>query len=205
MIEQPNECAEEVYTKFRKLIVTKKIVPGEPICQYQLTQLLNTNSDCLKLAIKKLCKEALVTLNSSKEIMVREVRTKEILDILDCRMALETMAVKLFTKRAPQARIDDLRNLMVPFEKGPQNAHVFQKINRIFHELIIINCGNPILINMFMKSNFWSTLDLNGTSRDLKDILQENLDIVSAIHNRNADRAAELISHQLQNCKSSIL
>lgn len=147
----------------------------------------------------------MVTLNSSKEIMVREVQTKEIIDILDCRIALETKAIKLFTLRAPQERIDDLRNLMVPFEKGPTNAHVFQKIDRIFHELIVRNCGNPILIDMFMKSNFWSALDLLGSTRCLKEILQEHLDIISAIHNRDSDKAVFLMEQHLDHCKSSIL
>ncbi|UWX54788.1 hypothetical protein NYZ99_18655 [Maribacter litopenaei] len=74
MLERASDYTEEVYTKFRKLIVTKKIGAGEPICQKELSQILNANDDCLNFVIKKLRKEALVTLNSSKEIMVREVR-----------------------------------------------------------------------------------------------------------------------------------
>ncbi|KAA2219472.1 GntR family transcriptional regulator [Maribacter flavus] len=205
MIEQAVKCSEIVYTKFRKLIVTKGILPGEPICQIKLSQLLNTNIDCLNEAVNKLCKESFVTLNSSKNIMIREVSTKEIIDILDCRIALETKAIKLFTLRAPQARIDDLRNLMVPFEKGPQNGYVFHKIYRIFHELIVINCGNDLLIKLFNQSNFWPTLELIGFTRPLMEILQEHLDLVSAVHNRDANKAAELMQEHFEHCRLSVL
>lgn len=205
MLEQVNNCAEAAYIQLRKLIVTKKIIPGEPIRQEQLSQILNTNSDCLDIAIKKLRKEALLTLGSNKEVTVRQVGTKEIIDVLDCRIALETTAVRLFTLSAPQARIDDLRNLMVPFENGPKNAHVFQKIDKLFHELIIKNCGNPKLINLFMKSNFWPELELTGPTRSLKEILQEHLDIISAIHNREVDSAVSLMRKHLENCKNSVL
>lgn len=205
MLEQVNNCADDVYVQLRKLIVTKKISPGEPIAQKELSQILKTNNECLSTVIEKLCKEALVTLDANKEVMVREVGTKEVLDILDCRISLETMAVKLFTLNAPQSKIDDLRNLMVPFEKGPKNAHVFQKIDRIFHELIILNCGNDRLVDLFMKANFWSALDLLGATRSLKEILQEHLDIISAIHNRDERMAEFLMRKHLENCKSSVL
>lgn len=205
MLEQVNNCVEEVYTQLRKLIVTKKLLPGAPIGQEELSQILKTNTDCLDLAVKKLRKEDMLTIDPNNSVNIKEVETKEILDILDCRIALETRAVTLFTLTASQERIDDLRNLMVPFEKGPKNAHVFQKIDRIFHELIINNCGNPRLIEMFMASNFWTALDLLGTTRSLKEILQEHLDIISAIHNRDAQKAASLMQKHLEHCKYSIL
>ena len=194
-----------MYTQFKKLIITKKLVPGAPIGQRELSKILNTNADCLNLAIKKLSKETLVTVRPNKDIMVRELGTKEIIDVLDCRIALETKAVQLFILKAPQARIDDLRNLMVPFESGPRNAYVFQKIDRLFHELIVKNCGNPKLIGLFMESNFWSDMELLGTTRSLKEILQEHLDIISAIHNRDVESAVHLMRKHLENCKTSVL
>lgn len=205
MVEQVVECSEIVYTKLRKLVITKGILPGEPICQTKLSKILNTNVDCLNIAVRKLCMESLITLNSSKEIKIREVGTKEVMDILDCRMALETRAIYLFTLRVPQERIDDLRNLMVPFEKGPQSGYVFHKIYRVFHELIVNNCGNDLLIKLFVKSNFWPTLELFGFQRPLMEILQEHLNIVSAVHNRDANKAAALMQEHFENCRSSIL
>jgi hypothetical protein len=35
--------------------------------------------------------------------------------------------MKTFTKHADQAKIDDLCNLLVPFEKGPLSAKVFSE------------------------------------------------------------------------------
>lgn len=57
----------------------------------------------------------------------------------DCRVALETIAMKTFAKHADQAKIDDLCNLLVPFEKGPLSAKVFSE-NKL-----------PFLIHYFGK------------------------------------------------------
>ena len=48
------------------------------------------------------------------------------------RVALETKAMKTLAKHADQAKIDDLCNLLVPFEKGPLSAKVFSENKRSF-------------------------------------------------------------------------
>lgn len=159
----------------------------------------------MERAFKRLSKESLIVYGPGEAIRVREVSTSEIMDALDCRMALETLAVKFFTLRAPQQKIDDLRDLMVPFEKGPENSYVFQKIDRHFHEIIVANCGNKTLSNLYKNANFWSIIGLVAPTRSLNDVLQEHLDIVSAIHQRDVHRAVFLMNEHLANFKNSLL
>jgi DNA-binding GntR family transcriptional regulator len=115
------------------------------------------------------------------------------------------MAVKQFALHGSQARIDDLRNLLVPFEKGPLSAKVFQKINFHFHDIILANSGNRYVYELFEKGNLWLCMDVIGLKRPLKEILQEHLDMVSAIHNRDAARAALLMRYHLENSKQAFL
>ncbi|MFX0556263.1 GntR family transcriptional regulator [Maribacter sp. CXY002] len=199
------EQLEDVYIKLRKMIVTKKLLPGLQVSRPSLAVELQTSDNLLDLAIEKLANENLIIISPNKSVQVREISTVEMIEILDCRIALETKAVKLFTLTAAQDKIDDLRNLMVPFEKGPQSIHVFQKIDRHFHELIVNNCGNKTLKELFDKSNFWESMELIGITRSLNDVLQEHLDIISAIHHRNHNRAVLLMRRHLEYCKDSIL
>ncbi|MBQ4913167.1 GntR family transcriptional regulator [Maribacter sp. MMG018] len=203
--EQLQESCEEVYVQLHKLILTKKLKRGEPLDQEHLSRKLSANGDCLEQAFKRLSKESLVVYEPGQGISVREVSTSEVIDVLDCRIALETSAVKFFTLRAPQEKIDDLRNLMVPFEKGPENSYVFQKIDRHFHEIIVTNCGNTTLLNLYKKGNFWSIMDLVSPTRSLRDVLQEHLNIISAIHQRDVNRAVSLMNEHLSKCKKSLL
>ncbi|WP_047247081.1 GntR family transcriptional regulator [Maribacter thermophilus] len=202
--EQLKESCEEVYVQLHKLILTKELKRGEPLDQEQLSRKLRAKDDCLEHAFKRLSKESLIVYEPDQSVSVREVSTSEVIDILDCRIALETSAVKFFTLRAPQQKIDDLRDLMVPFEKGPKNSYVFQKIDRHFHEIIVTNCGNETLLNLYKKGNFWSIMDLVAPTRPLNDILQEHLNIISAIHQRDVNRAVSLMNEHLANCKKSL-
>lgn len=199
------EQLEEIYTKLRKMIVTKKLIPGLQLSKTGLAKELDTSNDLVDLALEKLINENFVVAKGENSIHVREMSTVEMIEVLDCRIALETKAVKLFTLRASQDKIDDLRNLMVPFEKGPKSIHVFQKIDRHFHELIVNNCGNRMLKELFDKANFWDSMELTGITRSLNDVLNEHLNIISAIHQRDSSKAVMLMRIHLEHCKDSIL
>ena len=60
------------------------------------------------------------------------------IDINDCRIALESMAVQLFTQKASQVQIDNLAKLFSPFLNSheiPQDK--YQKADILFHNTLI--------------------------------------------------------------------
>jgi DNA-binding GntR family transcriptional regulator len=155
------------------------------------------------VVLLQLQEESLLVGNLTNGLTVRELGEQDISDMFDCRIALETMTVKLFTRNASQSRIDDLRNLLVPFEKGPQNAYVFHKIDRYFHEYIAKNCGNRMLYELFKTAKILPFMDLVGLVRPLKLIMQEHLDLVSAMHHRDEEMAVRAIQIHLENARKS--
>lgn len=198
MISQKEELYQDVYGKLKKWIVTKKLTPGQVIEQQQLSLSLEVELEAISFVLKQLQEEYLLVSTSCDGLMVRALSEQEISQMFDCRIALETMTVRLFTQNAPQSKIDDLRSLLIPFEKGPQNAYVFQKIDRHFHEHIAKHCGNPMLYDLFKKAKILAFIDLMGLVRPLNHILMEHLDIVSAIHHRDEELAARRISDYLE-------
>ena len=122
MVSLPEEIFQETYGRVKKLIVTKKLVPGQLITEHRLSHTLNIKDDTIPVVLLQLRQESLLVGSLDNGLTVRELSEQEIAEMFDCRMAIETMTVKLFTQNASQTKIDDLRNLLVPFEKGPQNA-----------------------------------------------------------------------------------
>ncbi|WP_198033522.1 GntR family transcriptional regulator [Maribacter sp. 1_2014MBL_MicDiv] len=185
--------------------MTKKLVPGQLITEHRLSHTLNIKDDTIPVVLLQLRQESLLVGSLDNGLTVRELSEQEIAEMFDCRMAIETMTVKLFTQNASQSKIDDLRNLLVPFEKGPQNAYVFYKIDRYFHEFIARNCGNRTLYELFKSAKILPFMDLVGLNRPLKTIMQEHLDIVSAMHQRDEEKAVRSIAVHLENNKRSHL
>lgn len=205
MINLQEDIFQETYGKVKKLIVTKKLTPGQLITDQRLTHTLNIKDGSIPVVLLQLREESILVGAPDSGLRVRELSTLEISEMFDCRMALETMTVKLFTRNAPQSKIDDLRHLLVPFEKGPQSLYVFHKIDRYFHEFIAKNCGNRMLYDLFKSAKITSFMDLVGLSRPLNVIMQEHLNIVSAMHQRDENLAVKAIEHHLENSKKSHL
>ncbi|WP_339836227.1 FCD domain-containing protein [uncultured Maribacter sp.] len=203
MVSIPEELFQETYGKVKKLIVTKKLAPGQLITQHRLTHTLNIKNDTIPVVLLQLQEESLLVGTLQNGLEVRELCEREISEMFECRIALETMTVKLFTRNASQSKIDDLRNLLVPFEKGPQNAYVFHKIDRYFHEFIAKNCGNRKMYELFKTAKILPFMDLVGLVRPLKIIMQEHLNIVSAMHHRDEDMAVKAIQLHLENARKS--
>ena len=119
MISQIEELYQDSYGKVKKLIVTKGLLPGQLITEQRLSHTLNIKNDTLAIVLHQLQEESLLVNVLENGLMVRELSEQDISQMFDCRIALETMTVKLFTLNVSQSRIDDLRNLLVPFENGP--------------------------------------------------------------------------------------
>jgi len=185
------------------MIASKELAGGDLIEYASLSKQLHVGEKTLKKVLKLLQTDCLLIAVPEEGLVVRNFSYTDILEVFDCRIALETMAVEQFALIAPQSRIDDLRNLLVPFEKGPLSARVFQKINFHFHDIILANCGNRYLYELFDKGNLWLCMEVIGLRRPLKDILQEHLDMVSAIHQRDASKAVVLMQKHLNNSKQA--
>ncbi|WP_339650521.1 GntR family transcriptional regulator [uncultured Maribacter sp.] len=203
MLSLPEELFQETYGKVKKLIVTKKLAPGQLITQHRLSHTLNIKDDTIPVVLLQLQEESLLVGTLTNGLMVRELGEQDISEMFDCRIAIETMTVKLFTRNAPQSKIDDLRNLLVPFENGPQSAYVFHKIDRYFHEYIAKNCGNRMLYELFKNAKILPFMDLVGLARPLKIIMQEHLDLISAMHHRDEEMAVKAIQTHLENARKS--
>lgn len=196
---------QETYQNIRNIIASKELIGGERIVYETLSQKLKVDQKTVRKALKILQTDRLIIEVPDEGLVVRNFSYTDILEIFNCRIALETMAIKQFTLSGSQARIDDLRNLLVPFEKGPLSAKVFQKIDFHFHDIILANCGNQCAYQLFDKGNLWLCMQVIGLKRPLREILQEHLDMVSAIHSRDAERAVLLMRNHLQNSKHVFL
>lgn len=196
---------ETTYQDIRKMIAAKKLLGGDKISYDVLLKELQIDAKVLKKALGRLQTEGLVIEVPHEGLVVRNFSYADILEVFDCRIALETMAIRQFVLKASQEKIDDLRNLLVPFEKGPLSAKVFQKINFHFHDIILSNCGNRFAYELFQKGNIWLIMEVIGLKRPLNTILQEHLNIVSAIHQRDVFKAVKLMNLHLENSKQAFM
>lgn len=199
-----NDLSFIAYKKVKAMIIAKKLLPGKKIVQDKLAEDLGISRTPLRTALQKLEAENLIKSIPRKGVVVREFTDKEIVEIYDCRIAIETTAIRLFTEVASDALIRKLKMLFEPFIKGKINDARYQKVDSEFHRTILENCGNKMLNQLFQQGNLLLCIDMIGLVRPPHETLVEHLDIISAIEERNTKLAESRAKAHLVKSKELI-
>lgn len=199
-----DELSLKAYKNIRSMIISRKLLPGQKIVQDKLAESLGISRTPLRSALQMLEAEYLVESVPRHGVIVKEFRDEEIVEIYDCRMALEGTAIRLYTTLASAREIDRLKELFQPFLKGAVNLAHYQKADSKFHDAIIQGCGNGFLSKLFQQGNLLVFIDIIGLVRPPEETLHEHMDIISAIENRDPDLAESLAKSHLNRSKQLI-
>lgn len=200
-----NELSAQAYNKVRSMIMSKELTPGQKIVQDKLAENLGISRTPLRSALQMLEGEGLIESVPRRGVIVKEFTDKEVLEIYDCRMALEGTAVRLFTERASLDEVDELRNLFTPFLKGAINESEYQNADAKFHDTIMKGSGNGFLHKLFHQGNLLVSMDLIGLLRPPSETLQEHMEIIDAIAKKDVDLAESRAKLHLDKTKQLIL
>ncbi len=174
------------FTAVKEMILSEELKPGEKIVQDKLASELGISRTPLRSALQMLEGEELVQSVPRRGMFVRKLSDQEMVDIFDCRIALEHQAVTLFTQRSTELHIDQLASFFLPYQnKDFIDAKKYRLADLRFHQHIIAHCGNAFLHRLFDKSNLLTFIDRMGLIRPPEDTIAEHLAIIKAIRDRD--------------------
>lgn len=201
-----DELSVKAYKKVKDMIISGDLALGQKIVQDKLAEELGISRTPLRSALQMLEAEYLVESRPRKGMAVKVFTDQEIIEIYDCRIALESMAVKTFAKIATKSDAKQLYDLFAPFSSsGVIHQDKYQKADSVFHDTIIKKSGNKYLYRLFQKGNLLVCINLIGLVRPPEETLSEHLDIIKAIEQQNADKAEQLLTIHLKKSKTLIL
>lgn len=187
------------------MILSHELVPGQKIVQDKLAENLGISRTPLRAGLLKLESEGLIESLPRKGVIVKEFSDKEILEIYDCRIALEGTAIRLFTNKATQKDIDDLKALFHPFIEGEIDKVKYQKADARFHDTIMKKSGNRFLYNLFKQGTLQVCIELIGLLRPPEETLEEHMAIIEAMEKKDTNLVESLAKIHLENTKEMIL
>ena len=200
-----DELGALAYKKVRSMIISKKLVPGQKIVQDKLADSLGISRTPLRSALQMLEAEYLIESVPRKGVIVKAFSDEEIVELYDCRIALEGTATGLFTNFALDSEIDRLIGLFQPFLESPIDTKKYQIADSDFHDSIIQGCGNSFLSKLFQTGNILLIINMVGLVRPPEETLNEHLDIISAMKIRDSELAESLAKSHLDKSKQLIL
>ena len=202
---------EKVYQLLKERIVNLTYPPGHRINNRELIKELKISQTPLKDALMRLSGEGLVEICSRRGTYVRDITAKDIREIEDTRIILETGAIDAVARQITDEQLEELERLYQDTlidEKGFSYSRFMGKDNA-YHLAIIRLANNDILYDIYKKLNAHMQIvrfkfarqnrkKLDWTDRDHEDIL-------TALKLRDPERAKNAMRRHLLTARDAFL
>lgn len=196
---------EVIFDSLRNAIIMGELRPGERLMEIQFAKKMGVSRTPVREAIRKLELEGLVVMMPRKGAYVADLSTKDIMDVLEVRSAMDGLASALAAKRATKDEIKSLGNVIKQFEQYMEENNVKGLIEKDieFHEIIYIASRNEkilqIATNLKDQIHRFRVVYLKDYS-STKGLVKEHNEIYQAIKDGNEEQARNLadthIKHQ---------
>jgi len=194
----------EVYDFIKSLILDRKYMPGDKISIDQIKADLGVSRTPIVIALKMLEKEMLIDTKPRRGHYVRTFTKKEIIDVLELREALEALGARRAARHITKSKMNELTEFFkdIDIEGDPKALSAYAKEDQGFHEFIMEIAGGEVFSSVFKTYAiviFTYHADLpGGFVRHPRETIQEHLEMIEAICNRNEDKAERLMRRHMR-------
>lgn len=149
-IFKPIETLTAQQTVFNKLfnaIVSGKITPGTRITTDEISRAFKVSQAPVRVALNWLEARGFITSQRKRGSIVKELTIKELHEIVQIRLILETAAAELSYKVRTEETLDMLESIIERYK----SAYVFEDsdhLNRLFHQTLYRDSNMPLLIRI---------------------------------------------------------
>jgi len=141
---------DAVVDRVRNLVIEGQLAPGARIHESQLGTALGVSRTPLREALKVLASEGLIELVPGRGAIVKRLTRKDVRDMLDVLVALETLAGRLACRHASDGDIARLRTIhdemMSLYAAGDRLEYYWR--NQAIHAGLAALSGNALLASM---------------------------------------------------------
>lgn len=199
-----------VFHTLRQAILRGELKPGERLMEIHLAQKLGVSRTPVREAIRKLELEGLVRMIPRKGAVVAEITISDLEDVLEVRMALEELAVKLACRMLTPEQIEQIGALADEFEQTlyGEDVGACAQADMRFHEAIYEATGNGRLVQILnnLREQMYRYRMEYLKDRDAhQQLVQEHAEILEALAAGDVDRALEASGRHIERQKEHII
>ena len=199
--------ATSAYEEIKRRIIDLAYPPGTKLSEARLVDELGLGRSPIRTAFARLQAEGFIAVSPQSGTYVRALTEREIKDIIDCRLLLETHVTRLAARNMDA---EQLRRLRVAFRRlAPQGREIssdvfedFNELDSMFHSTIYQAAGNEamagILGNLLEKVR-WIKRSFPSTPKRMKVSFAELERVLEALEERDADAAAQRMREHIGN------
>lgn len=203
---------DQIYQILKEEIMNCTIKSGDKLVEQSIADRLSVSRSPVREAIKQLTGDGLVENIPNKGAFVKKPSFKEVLDMCDVRMMFETYAAGRACAGMKKSDEQQLRKIREGILKVHQsrNPKVYQALERELSAALISMSDNQVIISTYgnlytMMSNFSAAvLSGPGLADRFDNSIQERLELIDALLERDAAAAEESITKHLSQARDMI-
>ena len=191
-----------IVERLRADILARLLLPGARLVENDLTLRFAVSRGPVREALRRLAAEGLIEHVPHRGALVRRLSPREIAELFEIRVELESLAARLAAQRADKrmrARFDAA--IRPIFNDAPRDACEYLKENAAFHGAIMDLAGNRQLRDISMRLQLPLIMAQVGdvlTAEVLNDSVREHRAIAAAIQRRDAGAASSAMRAHLE-------
>lgn len=184
--------SQRAYARLREMAINYRFRPGERLNEGELARELEVSRTPLREAMHRLVSEGLLVSVSGRGFYARPLDVKEVFDLYETRLALETAIVSLACERATPEALDALDAYLDRSVQAHESAPIehLLELDEGFHERVAESTGNQELLrtlrNINARIHFFRWIDMQGRRDNTQ---AEHRALVAAIREGDATRA----------------
>jgi DNA-binding GntR family transcriptional regulator len=162
-----------------------------------LTSALGVSRTPVREALSLLEQEGFIRTIPRRGIYIVRKSKREMIEMIQTWAALESMAARLATLRAPDSEISKLRHMFDEFQNSPPSEHLgeYSDANIAFHTAVIALGGSQLIIdttrNLLMHVRAIRRATITQNDRAARSII-DHLKIIEALEKRDTELAERL-------------
>ncbi len=199
--------AIRAYKALKQRILDLTYPPGERLSEVRLADDLGLGRSPIRTALARLKNDGWISVSPKSGTYVRSLSDKEIDDLLDLRLLLETHVARAAAGRISDAKLRELRRAyqrVCPHGVDALDEDSFDEFNELdslFHITLYRAAGNDmiteILVNLVDKIQ-WIKTSAPTSAKRIKSALVELRRLLEALEARDAQTAAARMGEHIR-------
>lgn len=188
-------------------IVSNKILPGSPLIEQEISNILGISRTPVREALKQLEAQGLIRYIPQRGAFVEELGIQDVDEIFALREGLEILALKVSIDLIPDEEISKLERVFKELDYSSKYED-FYNSDRNLHNLIV-KYGQNRRLDAFLNS-LNSQIEVlrrvsSRTPKRLETSKQEHMKILMALKERNKEEAIKALKEHMENVKRSVI
>lgn len=207
---EPRTLKEDVLNLLRQAIINGKLPPGAELNQTEIANELGISRGPVREALGQLEQEGLIDNVPYKGVVVTALTPEFIEEVYSIRGLLERLAVERAIARLTDDDLDRLNEVVEQMRAAAeaQDQQELVQLDLRFHESIVEMADHKLLLK------FWKLLEISVQRclhsrhqiyRSLDQVIGDHPVLVSAIADRDAERASRLLHQHIMEAGEQLL